>query len=296
MESGDIDTAISLFNEGLKIKHDRIDLVSNFHLGLSKAYGLKLNQSSSASGDGHKRALEILPLIEPFLNTCVQRTVVPPQEIHHSTSAPTEMMTVQRTVVPPQEIYYFTSVPTETTTVQRTVVPPHEIHHSTSAPTELSDLQKFVIKKLSLPLTKQDLQTTIRDIFISMVVNMSPRDPNAIRDPVIALQLNFNQTTRAQLLLLLGNAHFNKMAFKAAIKCYELGLKVTNAPNVYKAVFHRDLGDALLGRMESGDIDTAISLFNEGLKIKHDRIDLVSDLHLILSKAYLLKLKQSSST
>ena len=215
------------------------------------------NSTVTLSDHGHKRALEILPLIDPlantYKNTCKKSrmdsfektdtlSVSILSDSDHSRTELFRMTTVQSSVVSSQEIHHSTTAPTEMTTVQPTVVSPQVIHHSTLAPTELSNLQKVALKKLSLPLTNEVLQSTIRNMFISMAANMSTSDPNSIRDSKLALRLNCTQRMKARLLLILGTAHSKKKEFNAAIKCYEQGLKITNANVVDKAFFHVILG------------------------------------------------------
>jgi|GEM_PF-5161516 len=172
---------------------------------------------------------------------------------------------------------------------------PHS-YRSSSAPTKLSELQIFAMQRFttSKPLTRDKLQASIRDLFIKMASEMSTKDPDATRDPKIALQLDpSDDKTKVKLLMILGKAHVKKNEFDAAMEYYEQGLKLENSNDYQKAYLYSCIGDIILRK--KGDVDQAITNFKEGLKLQPDNDELTADLYLGLSKAYRLKSKPKNT-
>jgi tetratricopeptide (TPR) repeat protein len=152
-------------------------------------------------------------------------------------------------------------------------------------------IQRFTT---SSPLTREKLQASIRDLFIKMASEMSSKDPDATRDPKIALQLDpSDDITKAKLLMILGKAHGKKNEFDAAMEYYEQALKLENSNDYQRAYLYSCIGDTILRK--NGDVDQAITNFNEGLKLQPDNAELTADLHLGLSKAYRLKAKPKNT-
>lgn len=155
------------------------------------------------------------------------------------------------------------------------------------------EVQQFAIESFTKePLDRAKVQEIVRDLFIKMAVQMSRKDKDAERDIEIAFRLQPSPKAQAHLFMNLAYRYFKNKQWDKAIENCEQGLKLPGMSTYRTTLFHYYLGSSLMYRNQKGDLEKARAEIGTGLVLKHDDLQLSSDLYYSMSK--ILKMMKPS--